>query len=100
MSGGQVATAPEAGGRTARPGLGHLAMLGFSALVAGSFSLGSMAAPHIAPAALNGPRFFIAALLVGVAVMLRGGGAVPGPRSTMALSGSGGHIRRLFCADV
>lgn len=44
---------------------GHLAMLAFSALVAGSFSLGAMAAPHIAPAALTVPRFALAGALVG-----------------------------------
>lgn len=44
---------------------GHIAMLIFSALVAGSFSLGVMAAPHISPIAMNVPRFFGAALLVG-----------------------------------
>ncbi len=44
-------------------------MLAFSALVAGSFSLGVMAAPHIAPAALNAPRFLIAAVLVGTAAL-------------------------------
>lgn len=54
-------------------GAGHLAMLAFSALVAGSFSLGVMAAPHIAPAALTVPRFVIAAALVGVAAALTGG---------------------------
>jgi drug/metabolite transporter (DMT)-like permease len=48
---------------------GHLAMLAFSALVAGSFSLGVMAAPHIAPAALTAPRFLLAAVLVGAAAM-------------------------------
>lgn len=42
-------------------------MLLFSALVAGSFSLGSMAANDIAPAALNAARFFIAALVIGAA---------------------------------
>ncbi|SDX89696.1 EamA-like transporter family protein [Citreimonas salinaria] len=40
---------------------GHLAMLAFSALVAGSFSLGGMAAPFIDPAALNAVRFTLAA---------------------------------------
>jgi drug/metabolite transporter (DMT)-like permease len=44
---------------------GHLAMLLFSLLVAGSFSLGSMAAPHIDPSALNAVRFAIAVLIVG-----------------------------------
>lgn len=51
---------------------GHLAMLLFSALVAGSFSLGSMAANHIAPAALNSARFAIAAVIVGAAAFLSG----------------------------
>lgn len=48
-------------------GRGHLAMLCFSALVAGSFSLGSMVANEIAPAALNAVRFGIAAVVIGVA---------------------------------
>lgn len=54
-----------------RPALkGHLAMLCFSGLVAGSFALGSMAAQHIAPAALNAPRFLLAATIVGTGAML------------------------------
>ena len=52
---------------------GHLAMLTFSALVAGSFSLGALAANEIAPAALNAARFAIAAALVGGAAALSGG---------------------------
>ncbi len=48
---------------------GHLAMLLFSALVAGSFSLGVMVANEIAPAALNAARFGIAAVVIGVAAM-------------------------------
>lgn len=54
---------------------GHLAMLCFSALVAGSFSLGGMAAPFIDPAVLNAARFVIAAAVMwGLAVTL---GTVP-----------------------
>ncbi|QGX99609.1 DMT family transporter [Roseovarius faecimaris] len=45
---------------------GHLAMLAFSGLIAGSFALGSMAAPHIAPMALNAVRFVLASVLLGV----------------------------------
>lgn len=45
---------------------GHLAMLLFSALVAGSFSLGSIVADQIAPAAINAARFAIAAIVVGL----------------------------------
>jgi drug/metabolite transporter (DMT)-like permease len=47
---------------------GHLAMLLFSALVAGSFALGALAANEIAPAALNAARFWIATAVIGVAV--------------------------------
>lgn len=44
---------------------GHLAMLAFSALVAGSFSLGRLAAPLIAPEAMTAARFVLSALVVG-----------------------------------
>jgi len=54
-------------------GRGHLAMLAFSALIAGSFSLGSQAANEIAPIALNAVRFVIGALVVGGIVMASGG---------------------------
>ncbi|MDE3027855.1 MAG: DMT family transporter [Paracoccaceae bacterium] len=52
---------------------GHLAMLLFSALVGGSFSLGSMAANLIAPAALNAARFAIAAVVIGGAALMTTG---------------------------
>ena len=48
---------------------GHLAMLAFSALVAGSFSLGSLAAPLIDPAALSAVRFFLAGGVIGGAAL-------------------------------
>ncbi|MDW4497307.1 DMT family transporter [Sulfitobacter sp. D35] len=48
---------------------GHAAMLAFSALVAGSFSLGALAANEIAPAALNAVRFWIAAAVIGAAAL-------------------------------
>lgn len=44
-------------------------MLLFSALVAGSFSLGSMVANEIAPTALNAARFWIASVIIGVAIL-------------------------------
>ena len=55
-------------------------MLAFSALVAGSFSLGAMAAPHVDPAVLSAMRFAIATgLLAGIALVagadLRGAAA-------------------------
>ncbi|MCT8159069.1 DMT family transporter [Pseudoruegeria sp. SHC-113] len=65
--GGGLSTASpaEAAGARRQALLGHAAMLTFSALVAGSFSLGSMAANEIAPAALNALRFLIAGALIG-----------------------------------
>jgi len=51
---------------------GHLAMLCFSALVAGSFSLGSLTANLIAPAAFSALRFLLAAALVGGAALATG----------------------------
>lgn len=49
----------------------HLAMLVVSALVAGSFSLGSLVANDIAPRALNTVRFGLAALLLLVLIRMR-----------------------------
>lgn len=43
---------------------GHLAMIAFTALVSGSYSLGALATQHIGPSAVNAVRF-----LIGVAVM-------------------------------
>lgn len=52
---------------------GHLAMLAFSALVAGSFALGAQAANEIDPAVMNAARFVIAAAVIGtVAVATTG----------------------------
>lgn len=52
---------------------GHLAMLIFSSLVAGSFSLGSMVANEIAPEALTAVRFGLAAIVIGLAAMMTKG---------------------------
>ncbi|MCV3271790.1 DMT family transporter [Roseobacter sinensis] len=48
---------------------GHLAMLAFSGLVAGSFSLGAQAANAIDPAVINAVRFVIAAAVIGAAAL-------------------------------
>ncbi|QXT41486.1 DMT family transporter [Gymnodinialimonas ceratoperidinii] len=48
-------------------------MLAFSALVAGSFSLGGQVADELAPTALNAVRFAIAAAIMGAVVFARGG---------------------------
>ena len=55
------------------PRAGHLAMLVFSMLVAGSFALGSLAANEMAPSALNALRFWIAAIIIGAVVFATGG---------------------------
>ncbi len=52
--------------------LGHLAMLTFSALVAGSFSLGALVANDISPTAFNTVRFCIGAVVVGGLAWSRG----------------------------
>jgi drug/metabolite transporter (DMT)-like permease len=61
-----------------RPAQGHVAMLAFSALVAGSFSLGAMAARHVDPGVLSALRFALAAVILGVAARASGG-AVAAP---------------------
>lgn len=52
---------------------GHIAMLVFSALVAGSFSLGVQMANEISPTAFTAIRFVLAACILGVWVGMTGG---------------------------
>lgn len=47
---------------------GHVAMLLFSILVAGSFSLGNIIAPMITPAAVSALRFCIAVVILGTLI--------------------------------
>jgi drug/metabolite transporter (DMT)-like permease len=49
--------------------IGHLAMLLFSMLIAGSFSLGVLAANEISPLALNAARFWLAAAVIGLVLL-------------------------------
>ena len=51
-------------------GRGHLAMLAFSTLVAGSFSFGSRIANQIDPVALTAARFVLAGAVIGAAAAL------------------------------
>ncbi len=53
--------------------IAHAAMLGYALLIAGSFSFGSLAAPHIPPAVLTMVRFVAATMLMGGALVLSGG---------------------------
>lgn len=72
------------------PRAGHLAMLVFSMLVAGSFALGALAANEMAPSALNAVRFWIAAGVIGTVVFATGGvprGALAAPWRYVLLAG-------------
>ena len=51
---------------------GHLAMFGFSALIAGSFSLGGLMSNLISPVAFSALRFLLAAGFVGAAALATG----------------------------
>lgn len=51
---------------------GHLAMLLFSLIVAGSFSFGKIIAPDIDPVALTAVRFVLAAGILGIALGVSG----------------------------
>ena len=61
--------------------LGHLAMLVFATLVAGSYSVGALAVPHIGPAAINAMRFLIGTSLMAIAAFVVLSGRVTLPRS-------------------
>lgn len=53
--------------------LGHLAGFSFAMLIAGSFSIGSLASPHIGPAAINALRFMLAfGALIAINAVLMG----------------------------
>ena len=78
--------------------LGHLAMLAFSALVAGSFSLGALVANDISPTAFNTLRFCIATVLVGGFCLVTGRGEPTSIHSTLAVRDSGaGFLRFTLC---
>ena len=57
----------------------HFAMLLYALFIAGSFSFGSLAAPHISPPAINAIRFFAATLLMGGILFVRNGGRLTVP---------------------
>lgn len=61
--------------------LGHLAMLAFAAFVAGSFSLGALAAPHLGPSALNASRFVLGTSIMGGVALVAMNGRIGWPRA-------------------
>ena len=73
-------------------------MLGFSALVAGSFSLGSLAAPLIDPAALSAVRFLLAGGVIGAAALATEGLPRPAARSPWRYGVLGGLLAIYFVA--
>src|SRR5690606_6139149 len=92
-----VAAAPSSGFATGRQKLAaHLAMLVFAGLVAGSYSIGAMAAPHVGPAAINAMRFAVGvAVMAGVAlIILRG--RIPAPRAVWRYAVLGGLMAVFF----
>lgn len=72
---------------------GHLAMLAFSMLVAGSFALGALAANEIAPSALNAVRFWVATVIIGSIAYATSGV----PRSAVAAPWRYIVLAALFC---
>lgn len=52
--------------------LGHMAMLAYALIIAGSFSFGAIAAPHVPPTVLNLLRFLAATLLMGCVLFTTG----------------------------
>ena len=73
-------------------------MLGFSALVAGSFSLGSLAAPLIDPAALSAVRFFLAGGVIGAAALATEGLPQSATRAPWRYGVLGGLLAIYFVA--
>lgn len=76
--------------------VGHLAMLLFSALVSGSYSLGAMAAPHVGPAAINVMRFAFGIVVMTAAVAMLTGGRIPRPRASWRYLVLGGLMAVFF----
>ena len=76
--------------------LGHLAMILFAVLIAGSFSIGHLAAPHLAPAALNGVRFIIACLVMAGFLFVLIRPAPPRPTSLWRFGIIGGLMATYF----
>lgn len=76
--------------------LGHLAMLVFALLTAGSYSIGAMAAPLIEPGALNGIRFLVAVPILGAMAMFALGGRIPAPVAVWRYVVLGGLMATFF----
>lgn len=76
--------------------LGHLAMVLFCVLTAGSFSLGGLAAPHIAPGALNALRFVLGICVIATLAFVMLKGRVPAPVAPWRYAILGGLMAVFF----
>lgn len=75
---------------------GHLAMILFTALVSGSYSFGGLAAPHIAPGAVNAMRFAVGIGFMAAAVTLLYRGRIPAPSASWRYLLLGGLMAVFF----
>lgn len=75
---------------------GHLAMMLFAALIAGSFSIGHLAAPHIGAAALNVIRFVFACAVMGGFVLAFSRGRITPPAAIWRYGILGGLLAIYF----
>ncbi len=75
---------------------GHLAMLAFSALVAGSFALGARMANLVDPGAFTSLRFLLATAVVGVMALASGGPDLRAFRAPWRVLVLGGLIASYF----
>ncbi|MFZ1814557.1 MAG: DMT family transporter [Rhizobiaceae bacterium] len=76
--------------------LGHLAMLLFAALIAGSFSIGHKAAPYIGAAALNAVRFALGTGLMAALLYIVNRPAIRPPESLWRFIVLGGLMASYF----
>lgn len=76
--------------------LAHLAMLTFAGLVAGSFSLGALAAPHIGPSALNALRLTLGAIILAIIALAMSGGRLARPDAPWRFLILGGLLAIFF----
>lgn len=75
---------------------GHLAMLGFAAVVAGSFTAGALAVPHIGPSAVNSARFLFGTVLMAAIALFVIPGRIPAPRAIWRYGLLGGLMAVFF----
>jgi drug/metabolite transporter (DMT)-like permease len=76
--------------------LGHLAMIGFASFVAGSFSIGALAAPYVGPTALNAMRFVLGTSIMGALALFLLKGRIPRPGAEWRFLVLGGLMAVFF----